>query len=81
MRAEQAVQSTRLLLDASPFLITGTAAVAFCLPATEKRDVYRPTWRGAFLMSWRLLWPVKPIVRVLRKRRAARLLSELGLEQ
>jgi hypothetical protein len=47
----------------------------------EKRDVYRPTWRGAFLMSWRLLWPVKPIVRVLRKRRAARLLSELGLEQ
>jgi hypothetical protein len=34
MRAEQAVQSTRRLLDASPFLITGTAAVAFCLPAT-----------------------------------------------
>jgi hypothetical protein len=47
----------------------------------EKHGVYRPTWRGAYLMSWRLLWPVKPIVRVLRKRRAARLLSELGLER
>ena len=47
----------------------------------EKHDVYRPTWRGAYLMAWKLLWPVKPILGLIRKRRAARLLRELGLEK
>jgi hypothetical protein len=47
----------------------------------EKHDVYRPTWRGAYLMAWKLLWPVKPILLLIRKRRAARLLRELGLKR
>jgi hypothetical protein len=47
----------------------------------EKHDVYRPTWRGAYLMAWKLLWPVKPILGLIRKRRAARLLRELGLKK
>jgi hypothetical protein len=40
---------------------------------------YRPTWRGAYLMTWKLLFPVKAIRRALRDRRARGLLRELGV--
>jgi hypothetical protein len=43
----------------------------------EDADAYRPTWKGAILMTWKLVWPVGPIRRALRLRRAARLLDTL----
>jgi hypothetical protein len=39
--------------------------------------VYRPTWKGAALMSWKLLPPVRQIRRRRLERRARRLLEEL----
>lgn len=40
---------------------------------------YRPTWKGAFLMTWQLLFPVKNLLLAARDRRAAALLRELGV--
>ena len=40
--------------------------------------VYRPTLKGACLMSWKLAWPVKQAREALAKRRAARTLRSLG---
>ena len=40
----------------------------------------RLTWKGAYLVTWRLLWPVPAIRRALRRNRAARVLREYGLE-
>jgi hypothetical protein len=40
-------------------------------------DTYRLTWAGAFLMTWKQLWPVKGILRAARDRRARRLMVEL----
>ena len=40
---------------------------------------YRATWKGAFLMTWKLLWPVSTILKARRCRRNARLLADLGL--
>jgi hypothetical protein len=48
-----------------------------------ERQVNRLTWKVAFLMSWRVLWPAKPIWATLRRwkaAKAARLLRELGLD-
>jgi hypothetical protein len=42
--------------------------------------VYRPTWKGAFLMTWRLLWPVTALRRTALDRRARRLMAELEAE-
>lgn len=39
--------------------------------------VYRPTWKGAVLMSWKLLPPLRQIRCARLKRRAERLLAEL----
>jgi hypothetical protein len=39
--------------------------------------VYRPTWKGAFLMTWKELWPAKAIRRAARSRTARRLIAEL----
>lgn len=44
----------------------------------EAAGVYRPTLKGAFLMSWKLAWPVKQAREALARRRAAGLLRELG---
>jgi hypothetical protein len=38
---------------------------------------YRPTWKGAFLMTWKLMWPMTAIRRAARNRTARRLLAEL----
>lgn len=42
-------------------------------------EFYRPTWKGALLMTWKLAWPVKPIRGWLCRRRARALLAELGV--
>jgi hypothetical protein len=39
--------------------------------------MYRPTWKGAFLMTWPLMWPMTVLRRAARDRRARRLLAEL----
>jgi hypothetical protein len=41
--------------------------------------VYRPTWKGAVLMTWRLLWPIRPLYRAWRRRPTRKLLRELGV--
>jgi len=40
---------------------------------------YRPTWKGAFLMTWKLLPPWRWLRHVQRDREAARILAELGV--
>ena len=42
-------------------------------------NAYRPTWKGAVLMCWKLLPPVSTIRQALARRRSAALLAELGL--
>jgi hypothetical protein len=41
---------------------------------------YRPTWKGAVLMAWKLAWPMGALRRALRRRRAAALLRRLEAE-
>jgi hypothetical protein len=43
-------------------------------------QVYRPTCKGAFLMTWKLLWPLNAIRKARRERAAARLTAELTLQ-
>lgn len=43
-------------------------------------EVFRPTWKGAFMMCWALLFPWKQIRFARRDRKAARLLEELRVE-
>jgi hypothetical protein len=38
---------------------------------------YRPTWKSACLMTWRLCWPIKQILAALKRARTERLLREL----
>lgn len=40
--------------------------------------VYRPTWKGAMLMTVRLVWPIRPLYRAWRQRPTRRLLREIG---
>lgn len=42
--------------------------------------VYRPTWKGAYLMTWKLLIPVSMIRRQAKRTRARREVRELGLD-
>ena len=46
----------------------------------ETRGVYRPTWKGAVLMTWRLLWPIRPFYRAWRRWPTRELLREQGLD-
>jgi hypothetical protein len=39
-------------------------------------DAYRPTWAGAFLMTWPLLWPIKSIVMSRVRREADALIAQ-----
>jgi hypothetical protein len=43
-------------------------------------DYYAPTWKGAFLMTWKLLPPFKGILLRARERRAEKTLAELQPE-
>jgi hypothetical protein len=47
----------------------------------EANGVVRPTWKGAALVTWRLLWPVKPLFRARRRRATRRLLDRLGVPE
>jgi hypothetical protein len=40
----------------------------------------RPTWKGAILMAWRELWPVKPLRRLIRRRAADKVLREFAAQ-
>jgi hypothetical protein len=42
-------------------------------------NVYRPTWKGAFLMTWGLIWPFSAIRRARRDANARQLLKELDV--
>lgn len=42
----------------------------------ESHDVFRPTWKGACLMVWKLCWPVSTLRRAARRKNARRLLRE-----
>ena len=44
----------------------------------EAAGVYRPTLKGAFLMSWKLAWPVKQAREALARRGATVMLRHLG---
>lgn len=44
------------------------------------RPVYHLTWKGALLVTWKHKWPIKPIRQMVGRRRARRLLRELGLD-
>jgi hypothetical protein len=45
----------------------------------EANGVYRPTWKGAFLMVGKILWPISLVRRLRRKAKAERTLRELDL--
>jgi hypothetical protein len=45
----------------------------------ETGRLLRPTWKGATLMAWKLLWPIKQIRGARRRHRAERLLQSLDL--
>ncbi len=45
----------------------------------ERAQAFRPTWKGAFLMSWKLLEPMRSVQRWLVRRRTEILLRELGM--
>jgi hypothetical protein len=49
--------------------------------SSPSEKVYRPTWKGAFLTSWNLVWPMKTIRRAAVYRKARRLLAELEAER
>ena len=44
----------------------------------EEADVYRPTWKGAYLMTWTFLWPISRLQKMRTKRDAERIRMELG---
>jgi hypothetical protein len=45
----------------------------------EAKGVQRPTWKGAFMATVKLIWPVKQVRKVWRWWKAARMLHQLGL--
>jgi hypothetical protein len=72
--------------DAAKFLRDGSLRIHANWLATgyyrldKDCGVYRPTWKGAVLVTWRLLWPIKPLFRAWRRRHTSRLLHRLGIE-
>jgi hypothetical protein len=41
-------------------------------------DRYRLTWKGAYLLTWRQLWPMTRLVRRRRARRVRELLAQIS---
>jgi hypothetical protein len=72
--------------DAVAFLKEGSARIRAHHVQTgyyfldKDRGVYRPTWKGAALITWRLLWPIRPLYRAWRRRRTSLLLQKLGVD-
>ena len=46
----------------------------------ETPGFFRPTWKGACLMTWKLCWPVSAMRRAARRGRARGMLREWGIE-
>ena len=67
------------LRSASQDEVSGFAEVGY-VRLDEAPRVYVYTWKGAILGAWNFLWPVNPIRKMLRRRKAARMLHELGLD-
>jgi hypothetical protein len=72
--------------DSAKFLRDGSRRIHANWVATgyyrldDDRGVYRPTWKGAVLITWRLLWPIKPLFRAWRRHKTTRLLHRLDIE-
>ena len=45
----------------------------------DGEEFYVPTWKGAYIMTWINLWPIKQIRLSMRRRKARALLNEYGL--
>lgn len=43
----------------------------------EEEEVFRPTWKGALMMTWSQLWPFKAMAIAKRNKKARELLAEL----
>ena len=43
----------------------------------QKEDFFYPTWKGAVFMSWKLIWPVVAIRKIMLRRRANIFIREL----
>ena len=59
-------------------LMPGSSLTGFNLDS--RNDVFRPTWKGAFLMCWGLLPPFKQMREAKRDRQEKQLLQELRAE-
>ncbi len=59
--------------------IDNLAAAGLLAPTAADDMAYRPTWRGAIVLSWSILWPISAIRRWVRDRQAGRVLDALGL--
>lgn len=44
------------------------------------QECYRPTWKGAYLMVWKQVWPMSALRRASRRRRAAKLLADWNID-
>jgi hypothetical protein len=53
------------------------AAAAGYMYHSQSEGLYRPTWPGAFIMTWQELWPFKAIRKARRNARARRMLDDL----
>ena len=43
----------------------------------QSKDVYTPSWKGAYLMTWRMLWPFSRVVRAKMNRNAQVLVAQM----
>jgi hypothetical protein len=68
-----------LLLEHMRAELVDQAAVGY-LRLNETGDNYVATWKGAYLMTWSLLWPIKQWQLAARRRRAAELIQQWGPE-
>jgi hypothetical protein len=67
-----------LRAEAAATIAAWLAAGFYRLDPTDDRKL-RPTWKGAVLVTWRLLWPVKPLYRARRRRATRELLARYGI--
>lgn len=59
----------------------GRVADAGYLWLDEPAGLYRMTLKGAYIMTWRMLWPLKPLRSAARRRKARRELLRLGFTE
>ena len=49
------------------------------LKMDASQEFFVPTWKGAYLMTWKLLWPISQMRRTSRRKKARDLLSQCGI--